>query len=158
LRIGFFVHQKLIIFELPAGPAVTLAEGVTGPGGGSWSRAGTMLFPGDRGIFQVSVSGGPAALVLPRDASKYAFLLRPVFLPDGRHFLYQAANPSSSDVFFASVDGKQNRLLLQGTSQAIYASGLLLYVRAATLLAQPFDPETGQLTGTQRPIAVQVQE
>jgi Tol biopolymer transport system component len=76
-------------------------------------------------------------------------------LPDGNHFVYEAANPGSVDTFFASLDGKENRLLLQGSGSAAYSSGFLLFSRGPTLAAQPFDPLRGKFTGTARPIAEQ---
>jgi eukaryotic-like serine/threonine-protein kinase len=136
---------------------VTLREGVSEAG--AWSQNGTMLFNSERGIYQMQASGGNVTLVVPRDNSKYAFLFNLAFLPDGKHFLYGAAtNPDDAVVYFASLDGKENRLLLQGTVRATYASGFLLYARGASLLAQPFDPQKGQLAGTARPIVEQVQQ
>src|SRR5262249_50779516 len=57
-----------------------------------------------------------------------------------------------------SLDGKESHLLLQGGGRAQYASGYLLYVRGAALVAQPFDPQRGQLSGTARPVVDQVQQ
>jgi len=156
-RIGFFERNKLMTIEVSSGAAVTLNDGLAYTGG-TWSRRETILFTGAEGYYQVPASGGSAVLVLRGD-SKYAFLFTPVFLPDGEHFLYQAANPGlPGDVYFASLDGKENRLLLQGVGRAIYSSGYLLYVRGANLVAQPFEPGTGRLTGTAQPIAERVQQ
>jgi serine/threonine protein kinase/Tol biopolymer transport system component len=157
-RIGFFTHYDLKTVEVSGGAPVTLTDPIA-YGFGTWSRTGTILFVGAQGIYQVPASGGPAVPILRRDPSKYAFLFAVRFLPDNKHFLYQAANPGSpGDAYFASVDGKENRLLLQGSGQTTYASGFLLYVRGANLVAQPFEPGTGQLTGIARPIAGQVQQ
>jgi serine/threonine protein kinase/Tol biopolymer transport system component len=157
-KIGFFVHEQLRTIDVSGGPAVTLTDAEVNQSG-TWSQAGTILFAGFEGIYQVPASGGPAALVLRRDPFKFAFHLAPTFLPDGKHFLYGAANPGSpGDVYFASLDGQENRLLLQGSSNAIYASGFLLFVHGASLMAQPFEPAKGRLTGTPRSIAEQVQQ
>jgi Tol biopolymer transport system component len=157
-RIGFFARRKLQAIEPSAGHAVTLSDDLA-IGGGTWSRTGTVLFVGDHGLYQVPASGGSAVPVLRRDTSKYAFLFEPHFLPDGKHFLYEAANPGSpGDVFFASLDGKENQLLLQGGGHTVYASGFLLYIRGANLVAQPFEPGTGQLKGTALPVAEQIQQ
>jgi hypothetical protein len=97
--------------------------------------------------------------VLSRSATKYSQIYSPTFLPDGKHFLYQAANTGyKGDVLWASLDATENRLLLPGTGRAEYASGYLLYVRGASLVAQPFDPQTGHLSGVARPVADQVQQ
>jgi hypothetical protein len=95
--------------------------------------------------------------VIRTDRSNSSLPLAPRFLPDGRHFLYQVTNPGSAgDTYFASLDGKENRLLVHGGGQAAFASGILLYSRGTTLMAQPFNPEKGQLTGTALPIAESV--
>src|SRR5262249_2897549 len=157
-KIGFFLHYRLTTMEVSGGPAVTLTEAIAYQGG-TWSQTGTILFVGAGGIYQVPASGGPAALVVRIDTSKYAFFHTPTFLPDGKHFLYGGANPGSpADIYFASVDGKESRLLLQGSGNAIYTSGFLLFVRGASLVAQPFEPAKGQLTGTARSIAGQVEQ
>jgi eukaryotic-like serine/threonine-protein kinase len=102
-------------------------------------------------LFQVPASGGTPAAVTKMDA-KYTTHRWPSFLPDGRHFVYLAANhvdPSSQDtaLFFASLDGKENRLLVSTRSSAIYASGYLLYVRDNALVARSFNPSSGQFQG-----------
>jgi eukaryotic-like serine/threonine-protein kinase len=157
-RIGFFMHDKLTSVEVSGGRAVTLTDAIA-ISSGAWSRTGIILFVGHEGIYQVPASGGTAVLVLRREPTKYTFFIRPNFLPDGKHFLYGAANSSSpADVYLASLDGKENRLLLQGSGRVTFASGFLLYTRGANLVAQPFEPGTGQLTGVPRPIAGQVQQ
>jgi dipeptidyl aminopeptidase/acylaminoacyl peptidase len=54
------------------------------------------------------------------------------------------------------LDGKENRILLRGGSAATYASGFLLYRRDTTLMAQPFDPERGELRGDPHLVAERV--
>jgi eukaryotic-like serine/threonine-protein kinase len=159
-RIGFFQHNKLMTVEASGGLATALANWSAGPSGGTWNRMGIILLGGGgQGIYQVSASGGPAVPVIQIDTSKYGFLFSPFFLPDGKHFLYMAASTGlTGDTFFASLDGKENRLLLQGSGRAEYASGYLFYVRGTSLVVQPFDPQGGQLSGTARPVVEQVQQ
>ena len=77
----------------------------------------------------------------------------PWFLPDGRHFLYSAIGnrsgaPAVRAVYLGSLDpAEPPRLLLPGGLVAQYASGHLVFMRGATLFAQPFDPGTLQLSG-----------
>jgi hypothetical protein len=79
----------------------------------------------------------------------------PVFLPDGRHFLY-SSQPSNT-AWLASVDSKESRLLLTTDSQVQYVeSGYLLFGRQATLMAQAFDWQRGILTGEAVRLAQQV--
>ena len=152
-RIGFSAHRKLQTIESSGGQATTLSDGLSF-GSGSWSREGTILTRGPDGIYQLSASGGPSVPVIRIEKSNYALVFAPQFLPDGKHFLYQAANPGSpGDTYFASLDGKENRLVVRGGGRAKFASGYLLYSRGTALMAQPFSPGKGQLTGTALPIA-----
>jgi serine/threonine protein kinase len=156
-KIGFFAQRKLYGIDASGGRAAILSDVLAG-GGGTWSREGMILFVGSEGIYLVPASGGQTVLVIRRDTSKFSFFYAPRFLPDGKHFLYGAGNPGSADeTYFASVDGKENRpVLQQGNGHVNYASGFLLYCRGATLVAQAFNPDSGIVTGTARPIAEQI--
>lgn len=100
-------------------------------GGASWNREGTLLYVPDftKGLYQVAASGGDPVPVFKLDSSKYSFYGMPTFLPDGKHFLYfaNAYDPASSGTYFASMDGKENRLLIKGALRPTYGSGYLLY-------------------------------
>jgi len=110
-------------------------------GGGSWGSDGIILFVPEytKGIYRVSASGGTPATVIGGDTSH--FCLEPRFLPDGKHFLYLAlgSGPATPGTYFASLDGKERRLVLRERNSALYASGYLLYLRGDTLMAQAFD-------------------
>ena len=159
--LGFFANEKLKTLELSTGDVdvVTTNVSVGGGAGGSWSRQGTLLFVPElgKGLYQVAASGGNPVNVFKPDFIKYIHFVNPKFLPDGKHFLYSAYAPDPfGGLYFASLDGKENRLLLKGIGHGIYASGSLLYVRGTTLVAQAFDPERGQLKGDPYPIAERV--
>ncbi|HKU28482.1 MAG TPA: hypothetical protein VJQ54_23640, partial [Candidatus Sulfotelmatobacter sp.] len=150
--IAFFTIDKLKRIDIGGGPAVTITDAAQGRGG-SWSPGGVILFTPNFNspLFQVPASGGTPAAVTHLDP-KYTTHRWPWFLPDGKHFLYLAANhndPTSANtaVYFASLDGKENRLLFPSRSNAIYASGLLLYVRDNTLVAQPMSASSGKFQG-----------
>jgi serine/threonine protein kinase len=150
--IAFFVDGKLKRVDIAGGPAVIVCDAPQARGG-TWSASGVILFAPsfNSPLFQVPASGGTPAAVTKMDA-KYTTQRWPSFLPDGRHFVYLAANhidPSSPDtaLFFASLDGKESRFLLSSRSSAIYASGYLLYVRDNALVARSFNPSSGQFQG-----------
>jgi serine/threonine protein kinase len=159
-KIGFFGQRKLQTIEASGGPATVLSDALgAGLSGGTWNREGTILFVGAEGIYQAPASGGQAVLVIRRDIAKISLFYSPRFLPDGKHFLYTGTRiPGyAADAYFASLDGKENRPVLeQGIGHVVYASGFLLYCRGTTLVAQAFDPDGGQLKGTTRPIAEQI--
>ena len=80
----------------------------------------------------------------------------PNFLPDGKHFLYLAADhadPRGADteIYVASLDGKLNRPLMHSFAKAEYASGYLLYLHGTTLMAQPITMLTNWNSRAVRP-------
>ena len=157
--LGFFADDKLKAIEVSGGPAVIVAD-APWEGGGSWNRDGTILFVAGytKGIYRVSALGGTPARVIAVDTSEFATYALASFLPDGKHFLYLAIgpHPATTGTYFASLDGKEKRLVLRERNSALYASGYLLYPRGDTLLAQTFDPERGQLQGDPHPVAEHV--
>ena len=160
--LGFFADGKLKTVDLNAGSATVICDAALGRGG-SWGRAGIILFsPGPVfPILQVSVSGGTPTAVTKIDAAQHSSHRWPFFLPDGKHFLYFAMNhdrarSTNNAVYYASLDGRENRLLLNTQANAIYADGFLLFAQNDQLMAQPFDPTTGKLSGEQRNVAAGV--
>ncbi len=156
--IGFFAGGLLKTINVAGGPPVTLADlGTTG--GGTWNSDGVILVGSPRGVLRISQAGGATELVTQTDAPKELAHAMPHFLPDGRHFLYSA----SAVVYLATLNEKGRERLVEGGSRAQYAApaasgqpGHLLYVREATLMAQPLDPDSFQVSGDAFPVADQV--
>ena len=162
--VAFFADGKLKRLDISGGIPVAICDAITGRGG-SWGSTGTIVFTPNfnSSIWQVSAGGGTPSEVFKLDSPKYSTYRWPWFLPDGKHFLYFAANhltpnnPNTGGVFFASLEGKENRLLFPSASNAIYASGYLLYLAGNVLRAQPFDPGSGQTRGDSTVLADGVQ-
>ncbi len=161
--IGFFANEKLRRVAASGGPPITLCEAPMGKGG-TWNREGTILFAPDfrSEILRVSASGGTPTPVTELDESKHTTHRWPYFLPDGKHFVYLAANHDLSRrkhdaAYFASLDGMENRLVLRTKANVAFASGFLLFMRDSALMAQSFDAKRGQLGGEPVPIAEKVQ-
>jgi serine/threonine protein kinase/Tol biopolymer transport system component len=112
--------------------------------GGSWAPDGAILFEGSGGISEVPSSGGR-----PQTLISKGFPRSPWILPDGRHFLYYSVE--SHQIRVALRDGTMNAAVAEATSNAIYASGRILFLREDTLIAQPFDLARLSVTGS--PIA-----
>ncbi len=132
---------------------------------GTWNRDGTILFfVGGTTIYRVPATGGKPEPIPGMDQSRRDVLFRwPRFLPDGKHFLYlvTTAQEGTSEVFVATLDGKESKRLLTAQSSAIYANspnggGYLLFARDGALLAQPFDARNLTLTGDSIRVADQV--
>ena len=157
--VAFFAGGKLQKIDITGGPPQVICEASDGGStGGTWNGDGTIIFSAgeigrNTGLFRVSSGGGTPVQLTTPDASRDEVLHRkPVFLPDGRHFLFLATSQqegsfSTNSVLVGSLDGAASGPLLQSDTQAIYANGFVLFVRDGTLLAQPFDPDRLQLTG-----------
>ena len=157
-KIGFFATGKLKTVEIESGGITQVCDAPSGRGG-AWGKGGEILFaPAFRGALQlVSAAGGTPVPATHLDESKQTSHRWPVFLPDGKHFLYlaidhQAPQGENDAVYYASLDGKQNTPLLHSRTNAQYASGSLLYVKGGVLESQPFDPESGKLSGAPKAI------
>jgi Tol biopolymer transport system component len=154
--IGFFADGKLKKVDMSGGQVQVLCDAPNGRGG-TWNRDGVIVFAPDAlavGLFRVSSSGGSPTEVTKPDASRFETSHRwPVFLPDGKHFLYLAANFAgqleNNAIFLGSLDSQERRLLVSTSANAAYAEpGYLLYVRDNnTLVAQPFDRRRYVLSG-----------
>jgi serine/threonine protein kinase/Tol biopolymer transport system component len=158
--VGFFAQGKLQKIRAEGGPPQPLCS-VFEARGGSWSRAGVIVFsPNDRDpLYRVSDGGGAAAPVTSLDASRQESSHQwPHFLPDGRRFLYLvwSAQPQHRGIYVGSVDGRENQRLLESDWGVAAAGGQLLFLRGTTLMAQPFDPGSLRLTGEPTPAAEQV--
>jgi Tol biopolymer transport system component len=146
--IGFFADGKLKKVEVTGGPVQTLCDAPIGRGG-AWNRDGVILFaPRQYGepLHRVSASGGVAVPVTRLDASRQESAHRwPLFLPDGRRFLYLAnvsTRHPSNGIYVGSLDSKETSLLVRADSNVAYSStGHLLFVRDRTLVAQRFDAD-----------------
>jgi len=75
-------------------------------------------------------------------------IAHPRFLPDGKHFLYLLFDndPEKTGTYFASLDGRDQHLVIGGYESVVYSAGFLLYLREGTLVAQAFDADRGQFT------------
>jgi Tol biopolymer transport system component len=154
--IDFFTLGKLKKIALSGGPVQTLCNlpDTTSGLGGSWNRDDVIVFSAGRSaltIQRVSADGGVPADVTTRNG-RY-----PVFLPDGRHFLYLLTGlEKDNGIYLGSLDGKENWRVLADESSAVFAAGRLLFIRENTLMAQPFDATSGHLTGEAFPVAEDV--
>jgi Tol biopolymer transport system component len=156
--IAYFADGKLMTIDVDGGPARTVCP-ARPEGTPSW-HGDTILFSQysyKAGLYAVKAEGGTPRLLVP-PSTKSALPWWPQFLPDGRRFLYLKFIPApetgllTHELLIASLDGTDERLVAKMDSRAIYANGRLLYVRDGTLLAQPFDPESGRLSGEAQPI------
>jgi serine/threonine protein kinase/Tol biopolymer transport system component len=162
--IGFFAGGKLMKIAASGGPAVVVTDAPNSRGG-SWSVNDTIVFAPDfqGGLLKVSAQGGTATPATALDKTKHTTQRWPWFLPDGKHFIFLATNhaggdPKQNGIYFGSVDNLDNRLIVATDSAAQYSSGYLLYQANRALMAQPFDPQSGTLSGTAVPVVNSLRE
>jgi len=153
--IGFFADGKLKRVNLAGGPPSALCDAPAGRGG-SWNAGGTIVFAPTWGspLYAVSAEGGTPRSVTALDTASLDQNHRwPYFLPDGNRFLYvYQQDPRGTDIepngaYAGSLDGSIDKLLTRTSSQVVYASGYLIFVREGILLAQAFDTEKLELQG-----------
>ena len=157
--IGFFAQGKLKKVAASGGPAQSLCDSLYT--GGSWGRDDVIVFRDAGGFNRVAAAGGaPVAVTKAKGVSS-----SPVFLPDGRHFLYTliAGAAEQAGVYVSSLDGKENRRVLADNSSVVFApsarsgqAGYILFARANTLMAQSFDATSAQVSGDAFPVAENV--
>jgi serine/threonine protein kinase len=162
--IGFFATNKLKKIEKTGGPPFTICDVITYRGA-SWGKDGKIVLPVDQvtGLSVVSEAGGIPVQLTELDTTRKEQTHRyPMFLPDGKHFLYFARTTASGSgsaldaICVGSVDGTVNKRLLNGISNAAYSKGYLLYMRENSLMAHAFDPDALELEGDPFPIAESV--
>jgi serine/threonine protein kinase/Tol biopolymer transport system component len=156
--IGFFAGGKLLKISVTGGPVATVADAPNSRGG-SWSVNDVILFAPDFNgpLAKVSAQGGAAEPGTVIDRSKHTTQRWPWCLPDGKHFIFLATShtggdPKQNGIYFGSFDSTETHLVLATDSAAQYASGYLLYRANTALLAQPFDPQKGLLSGSAIPL------
>jgi Tol biopolymer transport system component len=156
-KVGFFTSVHLAVTPAVGGAITVLAPASSGRGA-SWSPSGTILFApsvlgplravSDRGGEERTVTGTVEQVGL----TTHRF---PQFLPDGEHFIYLVRafgvrnEAHGADGLYVGRLGsdKPAERILQRLTNAVYASGYLLYVRDGTLIAEPFDPNSLTLSG-----------
>jgi eukaryotic-like serine/threonine-protein kinase len=157
--LGFVAHGQLKTVSLLGEPPRILCD--LQPGslpGATWSHDGVILFSQGNAISRIASNGGipsPITSVDPQRGETAHIL--PQFLPDGRHFIYVARSGSGGSidswVVLGSIDGSENRRLIQASSQALYTDpGYLLFLSDGALLAQPFDAARLQMRGGPLPV------
>ena len=176
--VGYFADSKLKKIELATGLVQTICDTGVG-GGGAWNADGTIIFSphsttGPALLYRVAASGGTAVPITKPAGSGYHVHGWPHFLPDGRRYLYRRTESGApAGVFLGRLDSEEYKPLITRlipadpaervgggvqamVSRIVYADGHAFYVQARGLYAQPFDLDSGSLTGDPMLIAEDV--
>lgn len=165
--LAFGSGYKLMRVDIGGGPPQVLCESMYPPTSGFWTGEGEIVF-GHRGLGpleKVKAAGGvpqPVTMLAPGEIF-HAF---PSLLPDGEHFLYMLGLPTQGGLYVGSLDNKPDQQPRVQVAPAQFgaafvrannaAGGDLFFVRDGTLMAQPFDPNTQQLSGDPVPVVQQI--
>jgi Tol biopolymer transport system component/predicted Ser/Thr protein kinase len=150
--IGYISGQQLKRLDLGGSPR-TIASGAGR--GGTWNAAGVILFSNNSGsLSRVDAAGGTAAEIATIGRNPR----HPMFLPDGRHFIFYGAKEAADTqgIYVADLDTGESTRLTEATTAGVYlsvssansgSSDWLLWVRSGSLVAQRFDIDRQTLTG-----------
>jgi Tol biopolymer transport system component len=154
-EVAFFANGRLMRIAVDAPAPSEVCAAPNGRSGG-WNEDGVILFSPDSTspIHRVAANGGrPVAVTeLDKDAGETTHRWAR-FLPDGRHFVFTAGghqelvSSATNAVWLGDLETGERVRLIEGRSNAVYASGSLLYTVDQTLVAHPFDPDHRRFTG-----------
>jgi hypothetical protein len=133
--IAFSRVHRLQQLTLVGEEVRTICEGLSI--GGTWNQDGVILFGRPGGIYRASANGGNPVAVVAGGG------LWPVFLPNGRQFLYVSVR-GEMGIHLASLDSPDDTLVVPLTANDVGVLGFtvpnyVLYVRSRALMAQAID-------------------
>ncbi|MEQ1760881.1 MAG: protein kinase [Vicinamibacterales bacterium] len=147
--IAFFADSKLKRLDLGGGQPQVLHD-VVGMRGAAWGADGVLLLAqGTSGpLLRMPASGGAAvpATSLQAGQNNHRF---PVFLPDGRRFLFYAlGSEGTAGLHMGSVDSSDVvRLTAADSAGAYLPGGWVAWVQQGVLLARQLNSAGDALTG-----------
>jgi WD40 repeat protein len=155
--IAFLADKQLKRIAVGGGSPFTICSCVS-EAGGTWNANGVILIPHGNVIQRVADAGGtPTPVTVLDQANGETAHYHPVFLPDGRHFIFLAMRGiEPHGTFIGTLDSSERTPLVEGAANTGFARGFLVFVKGTALMAQPFDPSTRVLSGDARPVVEQI--
>ncbi len=158
--IGFSSGTQLKRIDLLGGSPLPICDLASGFAfSGTWGGRTILFSTIDDGIiYRVPADGGTATPFLRPDRSRnepgFAW---PVFLPDGKRFLYIAGRQEGqTQLRIASLDGPGRTVGPISSRVEFMEPGFVLFGREGALFAQRFDPKAAVLSGPVLPVAPSV--
>ncbi|MGH7855799.1 MAG: hypothetical protein ACREQY_00600, partial [Candidatus Binatia bacterium] len=159
--LSFVAGGKLKRIGLAGGSSVTICDVAPGIGHAlSWGTTGDLLFASVDGlaIFRVSAAGGVPRKVVEAGAARGVQRIAwPIFLPDGRGFLYLERASDGRDAL-KLVEGEASARNVAPLASRVELAGddWLLFARDGALLAQRFDRSGARLSGSAVSVAPRI--
>ncbi len=157
--VGFWADKELKKVSVAGGSPLVLCD-APALRGASWGPDGNILFAPapNTGLFRVSEKGGAAKQVTTLDAKKGDMTHRwPQVLPGGRAVVFTShdvsGNYDKARIELVLLETGERRTLIEGGTDARYLpTGHLVYLRAGSLFAVPFDLNRLAVTGPSVPV------
>ncbi len=159
--IAFFANGKMLKIAVAGGALQTLAP-VLAARGGSWGSQNVIVYSPDpaSGLWRINADGSGMEQVTRLGDKEQGTHRWPVFLPDGKRFLFWAGNFSNarddrySGIYVGSLENSEKRLVHLCQSSFNYDSHHLYFADdQRQLVSVAFDPSTATATGNAVPIA-----
>jgi len=166
-HVAYFANGKLQKMSISGGTPQVLANVLAGRGG-SWGSQNVILFVPDTstGLWRVNADGSDAReithefMIQHKEEQTHRW---PLFLPDGKRFLYWAGNFANvkddkvGGIYLSSLDGKDQKLVVLCHSSFGYDAHNLYYADDQhELVSVGFDPSSGEASGSVVPLANQI--
>ncbi|HEX7284048.1 MAG TPA: protein kinase [Vicinamibacterales bacterium] len=147
--IAYFTHNKLKRIAAGGGVPQVLCDVVMGTRGGTWNRDGVILFSSfGSPIQRVADTGGAPVPVTELNQSRQELAHAwPVFLPDGKRFLYLAFSndPAQTALFQGSLGTRSTQRVAAAESNVAIVGSSLVALNKGLLTAHTYDPERLQI-------------
>jgi eukaryotic-like serine/threonine-protein kinase len=173
--IGFATGSAVMKISVSGGAALTLCSGGGTMAGAAWGPDNTIVFnmPSQM-LVKVSAAGGQPQpfSTLQQGETVHGW---PQFLPDGKTVLFSIGTGGSADdgqIAVQRLDASEHKVLIRGGTYPRYVPsnpsaglsrlagagtpGYLVYYRAGTLMAAPFDPVALEVKGSAFPVVEEV--
>ena len=159
--IVFVADGKIRVVEVTGGSPRTVAES-SDAGGLAMNREGVVLAgSGTAGIWRFAARGGAGERITTPDKGRHEIWHGyPVFLPDGKRFLYISfvRDPSKREqphyLHAGSLDSRETKFIGEIGSRVAYAPpGYLLSIKDGTLMSVRFDADRLEIHGEPEPLA-----
>lgn len=152
--IGFFAEGRVKAIDVQTRLVRTLSTAPVAAGA-AWNRDDIIVHAIVPDGPLVRTTGGGALEPVTALAEGQTGHRGPVFLPDGRRFLFYAAgDPSVRGIHLGELGSLRVRRLIDADAPAVFAAPRhLLYVRGSTLFSQTFEPATMTLAGDPTTVA-----
>ena len=155
--IGFFADGKLKKVPISGGATLALSDVGRLPLGGTWGPDDSIVFApaNTTGLSKISVARGALDRHLTTLKGSEGSHGWPQFLPGGKALLLTVSNggaPDDSQIELQRLDTGERKILVRGGTNGWYVpTGHLVYYRAGTLMAAPFDLTRMEVTGIPAP-------